>query len=635
MKKYLFLALAAFGFAACTTDDLGGNNGPIHSGEVEESYIAINLSAADITRAEGDEDEDEDVYLDGTAIERRVATAHFFFFKNGEAFPVNVVTENNNNTVSGPGTGVNYLAATLNFGSNTGSAPNVSDISNVVLLLKNYKGEYPNQIVAVLNWTPEEKAYSLADLHAAMTDLTITYHVNDQDERFFVMSNSVYLAGNNIMDYTPLSVENIFDNEDAATDHPVQIYVERVAAKVTVTVDSKNITVDQNSNRVVRFKLAPEGSTSGTGWVMVGTTPTPTQVYARILGWELHNDIPQSYLLKNISDTWTEDYLGFPWNSSSYHRSYWATSIEFDEDFDNDRVLNEKDKSFQMSYDDYTDLGFANQYGFNIGDIDDVATSDFTPGSYAYVGENTNPRYTDTDGKVINPCTKIILKARLENEAGTALEIASWMGQQYVGNEALRTAIANSLKYTLFYKEGNNYIGIKPEDLVCVAGGNGDYAAQIPDNNSYVQLSSVNLNGDKPGDQKEWYKLVNGEYVPVAAEVVNTDPNSIKATNKYLATNVQPSVLYANGETFYYIDIRHLGATADKTGYYGIVRNHIYNVTVNKIGGYGSPVYVGYSNLVVPEYPEDPTQEGSFVSAQVNILAWRLVNQTVDIQPQQ
>lgn len=601
MKKYLFLAIALLGMASCAKDDLADGNKPIHSREVEESYIAINLSAADITRADGD-----DGYLDGTNIERQVETAHFFFFKDGAAFPVNVA----DGAVTEPGSvsNVNYLAANLNLGPNTGSAPNVSDIKNVVLLLKNYKGEYPNQIVAVLNWSPVGRAYSLAELHAAVVGL----NGPSNDDGYFVMSNSVYLAGNNIMDYTPLTVDNIGKTQDEAEDRPVQIYVERVAAKVTVT------TADGSA----RFKLAPEGSTSGTGVVTLGGQPTP--VYANILGWELHLDNSQSYLLKHISDTWTDINLGFPWNNSPYYRSYWATSLA---------APSGNGESFRMSYTDEqkTANGFANNFGYNVGNNSTVLAGTFTDGSYTYVGENTTyvPGTPAVDGNpavpAVNTNTKIILKARLENEAGTALEIASWMGQQYVGNDALRTVIANSLKYTLFYKEGNNYIGIKPEDLVCVAGGNGDYKDIIDDNNTYVQLSEDGL-------AKEWYKLENGVYKPVATDV-NTDARSIAATNEYLATKVQPSVLYANGETFYYIDIRHLGATIQDPGYYGIVRNHIYNVTVNKIGGYGSPVYVGYSNLVVPEYPEDPTQEGSFVSAKVNILAWRLVNQTVDIQP--
>ena len=81
MKKYLFIALAVFGLAACAKDDISGGNGPSHNGEVEESYIAISLAASEGTRADGD-----DGYLDGTEIERKVASAHFFFFKDGVAF---------------------------------------------------------------------------------------------------------------------------------------------------------------------------------------------------------------------------------------------------------------------------------------------------------------------------------------------------------------------------------------------------------------------------------------------------------------------------------------------------------------------------------------------------------------------
>ena len=46
MKKYLFIALAALGFAACA-EKLDDNNAP-HGGEMEESYIAINLLSADV-----------------------------------------------------------------------------------------------------------------------------------------------------------------------------------------------------------------------------------------------------------------------------------------------------------------------------------------------------------------------------------------------------------------------------------------------------------------------------------------------------------------------------------------------------------------------------------------------------------
>ena len=588
MKKYLFLAIAALGFAACSDSDLNGGKDPIHKGEIEESYIAINLSASDLTRADGD-----DGYLDGTEIERKVASAHFFFFKDGVAFPVTVT----GGAVTAPGAGVNHLAATINPGPDTGSAPNVSDIKDVVLLLKSYKGEYPNQIVAVLNWSPDiSTAYDLEDLEAA-----VNLHGPTVNSEYFVMSNSVYLAGNNVMNATPLTVDKIHKTEGEANADPVQIYVERVAAKVTVTT----------TNGATKFPLGNNVKVNG----------VETPVYAHLLGWELHLENTQSCLLKVIDSSWTDDALGFVWNNSPFFRCYWATSLP---------VPSGSDESFKMFY-STTPLpaGFANGYGHAIGNNTNILNGQFTPGSYSYIGENTNPRYTDTDGKVLNPCTKVILKAKLGKEDGTALEIAKWMGQQYIGEANLRTAIANTLAYTLYAKTGDGgnvvYTSIKPEDLKCVAGGNGAHASIIDDNNSYVQLSDL-------GETKNWYKLVNGAYEPVAADLT-VDENSLIATNEYLATNIEPSVLYYSGETFYYIDIKHLGNGTGKLGDYGIVRNHIYNVIVRSIGGFGSPTYVGTNDIIEPEYPEDPTAQESFVSAQINILSWRLVDQTVDIQP--
>ena len=587
MKKYLFMALAVIGLAACAKEDLNGNNRPIHNGEVEESYIAISLAASESTRADGD-----DGYLDGTEIERKVASAHFFFFKDGIAFPVNVA----DGAVTAPGTGVNHLAASLNPGPDTGLAPNVSDIKNVVLLLKSYKGEYPNQIVAVLNWTPDtSEAYDLAELEAA-----VNLRGPAVDSEYFIMSNSVYLAGNNVMKATPLTVNNIHKTADEANADPIKIYVERVAAKVTVTT----------ADGATKFPLGDTVKVDG----------VDTDVYAHLLGWELHLENTQSYLLKKINASWTDDSLGFTWNNSPFFRCYWAESLP---------APSGDDESFKMFY-STTPLpaGFANGYGHAIGNNNNILNGQFTPGSYSYIGENTNPRYTDTDGNIQNPCTKVILKAKLGKEDGTALEIAKWMGQQYIGEANLRVAIANTLAYTLYSRsnDGGNiiYTSIKPEDLECVAGSNGAHASIIDDNNSYVQLSDL-------GETKNWYKLVNGEYEPVAADL-SVDANSLNATNEFLATSVEPSVLYYTGETFYYIDIKHLGNGTGKPGDYGIVRNHIYNIVVNSIGGYGSPTYVGTNDIIEPEYPEDPEDQESFVSAQVNILAWRLVNQEVDVQ---
>jgi hypothetical protein len=205
------------------------------------------------------------------------------------------------------------------------------------------------------------------------------------------------------------------------------------------------------------------------------------------------------------------------------------------------------------------------------------------------------------------------------NSENNPLELAIWNNVEYVGNEALRTAVANTLKNTYFAMTGEGstavYTGLTPEDLKCVAGNIPGVAA----NEVYFQLSTT-------GEGKNWYKLVNGTYRPVADDV-KVDANSVDATNAALKS-VPAAVLYTNGETFYYVDIKHLGAPSTKAEY-GIVRNHVYNVTINSIKGYGSPVYEGVNFL---EYPEI-SEQNTFVSAQINILSWKLVNQQVDIQP--
>jgi hypothetical protein len=99
-----------------------------------------------------------------------------------------------------------------------------------------------------------------------------------------------------------------------------------------------------------------------------------------------------------------------------------------------------------------------------------------------------------------------------------------------------------------------------------------------------------------------------------------------------LLSGIEKAVYYKSGETLYSVDIAHLGyqLSGDQLGDYGVVRNHIYNVVLNSFGGLGSPVYVPEGGLT---YPEDPTNTGDYVSAEVRVLSWKLVNQEVDIQP--
>ena len=519
MKKYLFIALAALGFAACAEN--GEQNAPVQKGELEQSYVAITLAADDITRAT------DGVYDEGLAEERKVESAYVFFFKDGAAFPVSF----NDGTSTNAGAN-NYLKVNLPAAGE--DMPNVSDVKDAVLVLQNYKGEYPNQIVAVLNWTPTKASYTLENLQTQISVL-------GDATKGFVMSNAVYAddAGQ-VVDAVDLTIANIGKTEAEALANPVTIHVERVAAKVVFTATNDG-------------KFAVEKEIEG------------KPVFAKIIGFELYNDYQESWLIKHIDPSWTD--MGFNWNDADWFRSYWAQSLgkAFDEN------------TFAWTTDN-TEMG-----------------------GYVYCGENTRAWTTEADVR-----TKVVVKAQLVDSEGNPFEVVNWYGKDYIGEGDLLTVVANTLKNTYFSKEGTTLTGLTPADIKCVDRHVTDAKAY----EVYFQLSET-------GAAKTWNKYENGNYTAISDDELNA-----------ALAAVQPALVYKNGMTYYWLDIKHLGA-AGKTAEYGIVRNHVYKVNITDITGYGTPVYNGTSDFINLEKPEDIV---TFVSAQINILSWRVVDNNYELK---
>lgn len=588
MKKYLFFALALLGMASCAKDDLGNGNKPNHNGEVEESYIAINLMAADSdTRAT------DGGYEYGTEAEREVKTAYFFFFdENGE--PFNVV----NAPATAPGGAKNHLALDITPMTD-GTTTNVSDISKAVLILNTYEGIYPKQIVAVLNWVPQNDTYSLKELHNNLTALVGV----DAAAGGFVMSNSVYKGtSGNLVDAVALTEGNIKKTALEATNSPIDIYVERIAAKVVLTAGGVKAESNTHTN-VFNTQKAPDMFV-GSG--ELATTP----VFVQLLGWELYNDYNNSYLLKNINKTWTEE-IGFNWNDSNFFRSYWAISQNVD--------IND---TFTWSYTTPATKGFATEYGFAVATKDGEGNIVDETSTYTYCGENTNQVVLNGEGKVTSDLrTKVILKGQLLQSDGNGghkeLELASWYGNEYAGTQNLLTAVANSLAYTLYHSDDQtNFHPITAADIVC--------DINIAGTKSYETGFKLSV----AGEGKTWYKYSSdGNHQPFN---LTDSADNIAKTNAYLAANVKPAIIYVDGMTYYYVDVEHLGAKGSDTQY-GVIRNHVYQIDINSIKGYGSPIYSSEDFTVEqPEYPEE--YDDTYVAAKINVLSWKIVKQTVDIE---
>ena len=518
---------------------------PVEKGELERSYISVTLKSDDTTRA--------DDFEYGEAEERYVENAHFFLFKhNGDAFPVN-----------GTG-GKNYLSFNIESGGTqpgeSGEAnegPNVSDVKDKVLIFDNYKGEYPAYIVAVLNWDTRyiQPSYTLDALYNTLAAIR-----NDNDH--FVMSNSVYADMQGKAIYaTPLTIANIAKSADEAKQKSVEIYVERISAKVEVVaggnVADKEATYD------------------------IETSVDDKAIYAKVLRWDLYNDYHHSILLKHIyPETWgMAGEIGFLWNDPLRYRSYWAASYVG---------------------------GFPQDNRFNWND-GLVANADV-----AYCGENTRAVTTDAEGNITsNPRTKVVVKAQLVDEAGESVEVAIWYGHRYVGSDAVRGEIATLLSSELYYFEDGEYKGIAAADIKAVEGGEAPQDADVKAYEVFFQLSDEAL-------AKEWFLSSHAEgYVAATADAVNAR-----------LAKVEPALLYKDGMTYYYTDIKHLGSAGSDAAY-GVVRNHIYKVNIASMSGLGTPVFDGDIDF---ETPETPADESSYVAAEVRILSWKVVKNEYNIE---
>ncbi len=506
--KYFFLALAALGAIACSekVDDGGNKTNPEANVDADKGYLAINLkSTDDVTRAD---------YEDGTAEEQAINNLTFYFFDAaGNPFNVNA-------------NGSYYNVAVTDNGDV--EAPNIESMTDPVLVIEKYKGEFPAKVVAVVNYTGTTNL-SLNDLKNTLT--TVGHTSGAQ----FIMTNSAYVNGaGEVVDATPLSIEHFQTSADKALQNPVTIYVERVVAKVNVKAGDTAF----NTNTKVGEK----------------------EVYAKINGWNLAATQDESYFVKTVDAAWTDAVLGFVWNDAVYFRSYWT------------------------------------------GKTSDAAVSNaFTPAlltnnddTVEYLGEHVNAANTDR--------TKYIVSATLQDVDGNAIEIAQWYGTNYIGEEALLAAVAPTLKNKLMLLTtdgGNNvYTSIDDSQLQCVAGLLGAESYEV----------KFQLAADAP--TTGWYSFDGSQYTAVA------DVNGELA-------KLEPAKVWKNGQTYYYADVKHLGDA------YGIVRNHSYKINITGVKGWGTPVYD--PNMEI-ETPVKPTDKETYISAEINVLSWRVVSSDVTLE---
>ena len=551
--KLFPLACAALIMSACSSDDAGNGNGnPGAAGETQ--YLAVNIVNVGVapTRAgiEGD-------YENGTPNESKINKIRFYFFHaDGSPYILQNTTQTNANWLEVENPVQNSAAD---------KTTTVDKVTDAILVINGVTASAPSKVIAVVNpetlTTLDNAKKNLNDLLNPVVDKTFVIG-NGATASGFVMSNSVYASENRKVCENDIS-GYVKQTKEDAEGTPVEIYVERVAAKVRGTLDA------------TKFEDGTTKWNNGKPGIKVGTYSS-YDIYAVVDGWGVADENDQANLEKQITPTWTNTDLGFTstWTTSDYHRSFWETSAAFS-----------TGKTVNHPFNAYTNK--SKGYVYTLPNTSDTPIP-ATP---------TNAKYNG------NTRTKFLVATHLMYNDGTSwkyAELCTYKGIDYLGVDVLKNQIAFESGYYL-------------------------ESATVPGTYERITKDEITFNKATTG----------GDYLVVPALVAGkryykkggTEASPIYTEDTTPAISTEPAQVRTNGMAYYYIPIKHLATDATKVGYYGIVRNHLYDVNVTGMEGFGTPVYNDTWNII----PTVPDETNTFLAAQINVLQWRVVSQDVNL----
>ena len=525
--KFFPLACAALMMSACSSDD--PNNGG-STGVNEPQYLSVNIVNVGATPTGRGTDPD---YEGGTTEENKISKVRFYFF-NGDGTPY-LIKAPGADGVTGSGT-VNWLEATPGYDDTTSDTPShVEKITNAVLVINGVQSAAPSAIVAVIN--PETVDPAVLENNGSMrlsqlreNAVGSTFYKTDAGKvTDFVMSNSVFVnAGSDVC--ASLVAGHVATSADKAKANPVDLYVERVAAKVTADVDPNAFEKGDGS----KWDATQYGTKTAVG--KIGAY----DVYAVIDGWGLADENGKAKVEKSVNTDWTDAILGItPWTTYDYRRSFWETSVEFNAG--TNQPVNHKFNDFKanMKAELYTlpntpDAKITNVYDNNVTKFLVAAT----------------------------------LKYKDEHDNWHLAEICRYNGVMILGVDNLKTQVA--LTFSKYYTstDGSNYTQLTKDDIT--------FAEPTTSMKNY-QVTPT-LAADPTGTKLYYIKESDGSFTQVSKDVVNTAIGADKAE------------IRTEGKAYYYVPIKHLGTTGN-LGEYGVVRNHFYKINLTGLTGFGTPVY--------------------------------------------
>lgn len=586
-KNMAWMLTATLVMAACSDslDESSGNGNDLNADGTGYVKIALNLPSTSgaSTRA----DSENDAFNDGLAAEYKVNNVILALFYGKDESSATCKWATKLNTDFSTNSSANITSSSAYVVSEV-PQPDQSIFALAIVNGSGYFGVLNNELTfdATGNsGTTPFTGKTLSKLFESASNVDLSKIASTDGEGSFMMTNApisdiASVASGTTWDPKITTLVNLkfYEDKTSAEKSPSDnIYVERVAAKVNVKINSKN-----NDNILS---------------IMEEETEVGKVVFN---GWILQTTNKKTYLVRNVGTAWKDwvKYYNtsaskvnrFVGEASGPYRTYWGIDPNY---FalvpENDLANNFKIWSAKTTPGDRDWLA--------------PATNSTSSGKeiVAYCAENT----TIAKAMQQDQLTGILLKATYQNAEGTANIFTCNNVSTIYPQTTILTSFTECVNKTTEPLTDGKQLDINSE-------ANGAIITTVAELKNVVKVK--------------------------ANEGTLSDLSNIQA--QAILAAYSPIKFYKAGETFYYASlIKHFGDVYtpannivnlddynenDHLGRWGVVRNNWYELSINSVSGLGEPT--------IPDNPELPADtEDSYINCTINVLSWAKRSQGVEL----
>ena len=383
----------------------------------------------------------------------------------------------------------------------------------------------------------EGTAYAGSSTSVTCLDASDAEHTLSVTPMF--MGSSAYLnaAGVAICDNL-IPGEYVWDNKPDALARPMFVYVERMAAKVTLKTAKTEFEVP------------------------VVTSQDNVTAKVDIEGWFLNGVNKDSYLFKQIDASWHWD--SWEWTNPTRYRSHWARDNSYGGS-ENQPVPHAQNTSSSVPAGEK--LRFYHAYHTTQPLLWSVADNMYTGSDYCLentADENALPVADNNSASLFSRITHVIVMARLRFALGDG-------------------AVDDPAGYTAASPDIFRYKGVFYTKKTLLAALRQDAGLDPAIEDSDLEMVSA-------AGQSWCPEYENGERVAVrrisTAEILSLTEGGVPV-------HIDG---FAQGRVYYKIPVEHFNNGPVTSAYYpagryGVVRNHQYEITLNELSGIGTGIW--------------------------------------------